>query len=106
MKPISEMRRVCEAATEGPWCLGDEHETMATVVTEASFTRIAQTDVDNIIIPGTEKRTRDNAAFIAEARTQWPLLIEWTEKARKIFEMDVANGYHDDRKELLEELPE
>lgn len=121
MKPISEMRRVCESATSGEWGIGWEHECMAEV--SVGNVRIAKIDVDTISM-GNVKRTRANAQFIAEARTQWPELIEWAGRARPWLQAFISNiegregtgheiiighGTYKklvELKKLLEELPE
>lgn len=112
MKPISDMRRVCEAATDGPWRASDNY-----LHVQGSSECLAEFYGDNPM-PGDSS---NDTEFIAEARTQWPECIEMLTRARpfleellELYEEDLVGDPNDDEsvihrielRELLEELLE
>ena len=80
---LSEMRKIADAATEGPWEV--KNNGYWSIIGENTFcvvTKATDADGDAELITR-DRNTLENAEFIAESRTMMPRLIEALELAIK-----------------------
>lgn len=117
MIDLKKLRELETKATQGPWrgCLHVRDHThdhhcpcnQATIWSEPADTIVVE-KYENRDGSGPPPVSREeelaNMSFIVETRNQVPELLQWIERAATIFRADCENGYHDERKDLLEEL--
>jgi len=118
MLPLSEQKKICEAASTAPWRVDDKENLgrrWPICLLGAGDTGHPIVTTNNVRASELEGTAEGDAQFIAQARTQWPELIEWAERARKILQSVKDNQGHvkhfhrvewEGLNQLLEELPE
>jgi len=123
MKPISEQKKIIEAATPGPWQqsrfapqTNQEMSKELRVIYELSEARVIRgpgvigTPECNVVMRLDYVTNEADQQFIIEARTAYSELLDWAERAwwalAKCFDVVGPNNSNVKRiMELLEELP-
>lgn len=95
---LEEIRALCEAATPGPW----SHRTGAL----AHASRILDPNGGILLMTSHHGRMRDDAEFVAAARTLMPLLLEVAAAAQTDFEMSECGAVHERLRRALRALEE
>lgn len=85
---LKETKRICEAATPGPWHLSDDQNSVHQHIYQGEFEEVC--NVDSSDLDGYQK----NSAFIAHAREVLPRLVAALERA--ICQRDAARELLDD----------
>ena len=108
---IEQIKKRCEAATEGPWniwggpayagggedlCIGAGKEWVVNMDHRISCAHDRHFEIDHCdICSGITEEQRFNAEFIAHARTDIPDLVAEVERLRGIVESAYAEGWDD-----------
>lgn len=88
MKSLSEQRRIIDAATPGPWLASAERSSG-----RIDIAALRTNNMGEIVFALQEKgeKPHRDAHFAATARTEWPELLSWAERAREAIEDALLN---------------